>query len=44
LADQAGGQGGGANTVVMNITTPDADSFRRSQRQIERAQALAFSR
>jgi hypothetical protein len=44
LADQDGGQGGGAGTVVMNITTPDADSFRRSQRQIERAQALAFRR
>lgn len=43
LADEGQGGGGGAANVVMNITTPNADSFRRSQRQIERAQALALA-
>jgi hypothetical protein len=38
------GPGGGGGSVIMNINTPNADSFRRSQRQIERAQALAFNR
>lgn len=35
---------GGAGTVIMNITTPNADSFRRSQRQILRAQEQALPR
>lgn len=29
------GGGGGSTSQVFNITTPDADSFRRSQRQIQ---------
>ncbi|HET6416474.1 MAG TPA: phage tail tape measure protein [Polyangiales bacterium] len=29
-------QGGGGQSIVFNITTPDADSFRRSERQIYR--------
>lgn len=44
LADGGQGGGGGAGTVVMNITTPNADSFRRSQRQIQRAQEQALAR
>lgn len=39
-----GGRGGGGGSVVMNITTPNADSFRRSQTQIERAQNEAQRR
>ena len=44
---QGGGGGGGGNgvgTVIYNIKTPDANSFRRSQRQIERASFDAFNR
>ena len=43
LGVQAAGGGGRPVTVVMNIQTPDADSFRRSQSQIaaEASRALA---
>ena len=37
-------QGGGAVKVVMNIQTPDADSFRRSQSQIAAQMGRALSR
>lgn len=41
-------RGGGAPTVVMNITTPDAQSFRSSQGQLSasagRAMAIASRR
>lgn len=42
----AGGGGGGAAPVrvVMNIQTPDADSFRRSQGQIAASMSRALSR
>ncbi len=41
-----GSRGGGAGPVqvVMNITTPDADSFRRSQSQIAAQMSRALSR
>jgi TP901 family phage tail tape measure protein len=32
--EMKGGQGGGNTTIQMNITTPDANSFRKSQPQI----------
>jgi len=32
-----GVRGGGGTTVVMNISTPDADSFIRSKRQVASA-------
>jgi phage-related minor tail protein len=38
-------QGGGAPvTVVMNVSTPDAESFRRSQSQIAAAMGRAIGR
>lgn len=37
-------QGGGRTTVVMNINTPDADSFRRSQDQIMSRTQFALER
>ncbi|MEO0937001.1 MAG: phage tail tape measure protein [Pseudomonadota bacterium] len=36
--------GGGSTTVVMNITTPDAQSFRRSQSQIAAQMGRAMGR
>ncbi len=36
--------GGGGNTVVMNISTPDAQSFRRSQNQIAAQMNRALGR
>ncbi len=36
-------RGGGGVTQVFNISTPDANSFRRSQRQISRAAKQRFS-
>lgn len=44
LGVQAAGGGGRPVTVVMNIQTPDADSFRRSQSQIAAEAARALSR
>lgn len=38
-----GGGGGGGPTVVMNITTPDAKSFQRSQSQIAAQMSRALS-
>lgn len=38
------GAGGGATSVVMNISTPDADSFRRSQSQIATEMNRALGR
>ncbi|MDF1801575.1 phage tail tape measure protein [Thalassovita sp.] len=37
-------QGGGATTVVMNITTPDVEGFRRSQSQIAAQMGRALGR
>lgn len=37
-------QGGGATTVVMNITTPDVEGFRRSQSQISAQMGRALGR
>lgn len=39
-----GGGGGGAVTVTMNISTPDADSFRRSQTQVAAEMSRAMQR
>lgn len=44
LGVQAAGGGGRPVTVVMNIQTPDADSFRRSQSQIAAGAARALAR
>ncbi|HSF63814.1 MAG TPA: phage tail tape measure protein [Paracoccaceae bacterium] len=44
LGVQAAGGAGRAVTVVMNIQTPDADSFRRSQSQIAAEASRALSR
>ncbi|MDR6266266.1 phage tail tape measure protein [Roseobacter sp. N2S] len=38
------GAGGAGVTVTMNITTPDADSFRRSQTQVAAGISRAISR
>ncbi|WP_101068946.1 phage tail tape measure protein [Roseovarius salinarum] len=38
------GQGGGNVSVVMNVSTPDAESFRRSQGQIAAQLGRAISR
>ena len=38
LGVKTAGGGGGRSTVVFNITTPNADSFRRAQSQIARRQ------
>lgn len=43
LGVQAQG-GGAATTVVMNITTPDVDGFRRSQTQVAAQMSRALSR
>ncbi len=37
-------QGSGATTVVMNITTPDVDGFRRSQSQVAAQMSRALGR
>lgn len=39
-----GGGGGGPVNVVMNISTPDADSFRRSQGQVAAQMSRALGR
>lgn len=39
-----GGGGGGGPAVVMNISTPDADSFRSSQHQINTRAVAALNR
>lgn len=46
LADDgnAGGRGRDVGDVFVNVNTPNADSFRRSQRQIERATQDLFRR
>lgn len=43
-AGQSGGAGGGPVNIEMTVVTPNADSFRRSARQIEREQAAAVAR
>ncbi|MEL6418424.1 MAG: phage tail tape measure protein, partial [Pseudomonadota bacterium] len=43
LGVRAGG-GGGAPTVVMNITTPDVQGFARSQNQIAAQMNRALGR
>ncbi len=43
LGVQAQG-GAGATTVVMNISTPDVDGFRRSQAQVAAQMSRALSR
>jgi hypothetical protein len=37
VIDHRGGQGGGGANVTMYVTTPDADSFRASRRQVGNA-------
>ncbi|HBB82847.1 MAG TPA: phage tail protein, partial [Sulfitobacter sp.] len=37
------GAGGGATTIVMNITTPDVQGFQRSQSQIAAQVSRALS-
>jgi phage-related minor tail protein len=44
LGVQAGGGGGRAVTVVMNISTPDVQGFQRSQGQIAAQASRALSR
>jgi hypothetical protein len=44
MGDQRQGDGGRPVTVVMNITTPDAGGFRRSQGQIAAEAARAMDR
>lgn len=44
LGVRAAGAGGGGATVVMNISTPDAQSFQRSQGQIAAQLSRALSR
>lgn len=39
-----GGQGGRAVSVTVNIATPDADSFRRSEAQVSASLARAVAR
>ena len=39
-----GGMGGTTNHVNVNIVTPDADSFRKSDNQLQSSMALAMSR
>ncbi len=39
-----GGAGGGGVSVTMNITTPDAEGFRRSQSQVAAEMSRAISR
>lgn len=43
LGVRAGGNGGGAATVVMNITTPDVAGFQRSRGQIAAQMSRALS-
>ena len=45
-SSRAGGDGGGNQSVnmYMTVATPDADSFRKSSRQIEREQSIALDR
>ncbi|EKE43646.1 hypothetical protein OCGS_2378 [Oceaniovalibus guishaninsula JLT2003] len=44
LGVQAAGGGGGGVNVVMNISTPDVEGFRRSQSQIAAQMGRALSR
>jgi lambda family phage tail tape measure protein len=44
LGIRADGGGSGPVTVVMNISTPDAQSFRRSQSQVAAGMSRALSR
>lgn len=44
VTDHRQGGGGGGTTVYMTINTPDAESFRRSQRQIEQRLAAGVQR
>ncbi|MGJ3263976.1 MAG: phage tail tape measure protein [Salinarimonas sp.] len=44
LGVHAGAGGGRAPTIVVNITTPDAESFRRSEAQVSAALARAVAR
>ena len=44
LGVRARGAGGGGPTVVMNISTPDAESFQRSQSQIAAQMSRALGR
>ncbi|MEX0286754.1 MAG: phage tail tape measure protein [Paracoccaceae bacterium] len=44
LGVRAAGGGGGGATVVMNISTPDVDGFRRAQGQIAAQMSRALSR
>ncbi|CAM4035679.1 phage tail tape measure protein [Palleronia rufa] len=44
LGVRSGGGGGGPVQVVMNIQTPDAEGFRRSQSQIAAQMSRALSR
>jgi phage-related minor tail protein len=39
-----GGGGGGAVSVTMNITSPDAEGFRRSQSQVAAEMSRAIQR
>jgi phage-related minor tail protein len=38
------GAGGGATNIVMNITTPDLQGFKRSQNQIAAQMSRALGR
>jgi phage-related minor tail protein len=44
LGVRAGGGGGGPVSVVMNISTPDVEGFRRSRSQIAAEMARAMGR
>lgn len=44
LGVRAAGGGGGGNTVIMNISTPDAQSFNRSRSQIAAQMSRALGR
>lgn len=44
LGVRAAGGGGGGNTIVMNISTPDAQSFNRSRSQIAAQMSRALGR
>ena len=44
LGVRAGGEGGRPVAVTVQVSTPDADSFRRSQAQISAAMARAVAR
>lgn len=42
VVDRTKGQSTGGNTVVFNVSTPDAESFKRSQRQLSRQMKAAL--